>query len=83
MSGDGPGLACAPRGPRSSSRPAGRPSRRQSWAAATEKALREASYEVLPLRNAEQAVVEHVPQDVPREPDERRPDGDGGTAEGN
>jgi methylenetetrahydrofolate reductase (NADPH) len=30
-----------------------------------ESALREASYEVLPLRNAEDAVVEHVPRDVP------------------
>jgi methylenetetrahydrofolate reductase (NADPH) len=30
-----------------------------------ENALRNASYEILPLRNAEQAVVEHVPRDVP------------------
>ena len=30
-----------------------------------EAALREASYEVLPLRNAEEAVVEHVPRSVP------------------
>jgi methylenetetrahydrofolate reductase (NADPH) len=30
-----------------------------------EAALRGASYEVLPLRNAEEAVVEHVPREVP------------------
>src|SRR5919205_767160 len=65
MSGEGPGPACAPHGPRSSRAINGRSSRRQSWGAVTERALREASYEVLPLRNAEQAIVEHVPRDVP------------------
>jgi methylenetetrahydrofolate reductase (NADPH) len=40
------------------------PTRRRSWGA-VEAALRGASYEVLPLRNAEEAVVEHVPRAVP------------------
>jgi methylenetetrahydrofolate reductase (NADPH) len=42
-----------------------RPSRRPSSRAAVASALHEASYEVLPLRNAEQTVVEHVPSTVP------------------
>ena len=39
------------------------PRRRSS--AALERALREASYEVLPLRGTEESVVEHVPRNVP------------------
>jgi methylenetetrahydrofolate reductase (NADPH) len=65
VSGEGPGVAWAPHGPRSSRSGSSRPSRRRSWGAVVESALREASYEVLPLRNAEDAVVEHVPRDVP------------------
>jgi methylenetetrahydrofolate reductase (NADPH) len=42
----------------------GRPTRRRS-PGALERALREASYEVLPLRGAEDSVVEHVPRTVP------------------
>jgi methylenetetrahydrofolate reductase (NADPH) len=42
----------------------GRPARREPREALA-SALREASYEVLPLRNAEEVVVEHVPRDVP------------------
>jgi len=42
----------------------GRPARRRSRIA-LERALRDASYEVLPLRGTEEAVVEHVPLTVP------------------
>jgi methylenetetrahydrofolate reductase (NADH) len=42
-----------------------RPARRRPWAAVLGAALREASYEVLPLRNAEDTVVQHVPRTVP------------------
>jgi methylenetetrahydrofolate reductase (NADPH) len=42
----------------------GRPTRRRSRVA-LERALRDASYEVLPLRGAEESVVEHVPRTVP------------------
>ncbi|MGY1644306.1 methylenetetrahydrofolate reductase [Geodermatophilus sp. SYSU D00703] len=42
----------------------GRPARRHSRVA-LERALRAASYEVLPLRGAEESVVEHVPRTVP------------------
>jgi methylenetetrahydrofolate reductase (NADPH) len=42
----------------------GRPARRRARGA-LERALREASYEVLPLRGAEESVVEHVPRTVP------------------
>src|SRR3712207_2524848 len=65
MSGEGAGVACAPHGPGSPSSVTSRPSRRRSWGAVMETALREASYEVLPLRGAEEAVVEHVPRNVP------------------
>jgi methylenetetrahydrofolate reductase (NADPH) len=41
------------------------PLRRPSAGAAVASALRAASYEVLPLRDAEQTVVEHVPRTVP------------------
>ncbi len=40
-----------------------RPWRR--WTAALARALRDASYEVLPLRGAEESVVEHVPRSIP------------------
>ncbi|MGY1639448.1 methylenetetrahydrofolate reductase [Geodermatophilus sp. SYSU D00742] len=43
---------------------AGRPARRRPRVA-LERALRGASYEVLPLRGAEESVVEHVPRAVP------------------
>jgi len=65
MSGEGAGVRCATPGPRSSSPGDGRSSRRQSWGTVIETALREASYEVLPLRTAEESVVEHVPRTVP------------------
>ncbi|WP_448623504.1 methylenetetrahydrofolate reductase [Geodermatophilus sp. URMC 64] len=54
MSGESPAVALGP--------PAvdGPPSR-----STVEAALRGASYEVLPLRNAEESVVEHVPRTVP------------------
>ncbi|MBB3084529.1 methylenetetrahydrofolate reductase [Geodermatophilus sabuli] len=42
----------------------GRPTRQRARVA-LERALREASYEVLPLRGAEESVVEHVPRSVP------------------
>ncbi len=42
----------------------GRPAWRRARVA-MERALRDASYEVLPLRGAEEAVVEHVPRTVP------------------
>ncbi|MGY1593636.1 methylenetetrahydrofolate reductase [Geodermatophilus sp. SYSU D00708] len=42
----------------------GRPARGRARAALA-RALREASYEVLPLRGAEESVVEHVPRTVP------------------
>ncbi len=64
MSAEGPGLACAPPG---SGRPGsvdGRPTRRRSRDALGQ-ALRDVSYEVLPLRGAEDSVVEHVPRAVP------------------
>jgi methylenetetrahydrofolate reductase (NADPH) len=65
MSGEGAGVRCALPEPRSSSSGDGRPSRWQSGNAVIETALREASYEVLPLRTAEESVVEHVPRTVP------------------
>jgi methylenetetrahydrofolate reductase (NADPH) len=54
----------APRGPGSPPTVEGRPTRRRSRGA-LERALRAASYEVLPLRGAEDSVVEHVPRTVP------------------
>jgi methylenetetrahydrofolate reductase (NADPH) len=65
MSREGAGLRCAPPQTRTSSPGDGQPSRRHSWGAVIEAALREASYEVLPLRTAEEAVVGHVPRSVP------------------
>ena len=65
MSGESAGVDCAPSAPRSSSQGDGRPSQPRWWGAVVETALREASYEVLPLRTAEEAVVEHVPRNVP------------------
>jgi methylenetetrahydrofolate reductase (NADPH) len=59
-----PGPTRAPTGSGSPPTVDGRPTR-QRTRVALERALREASYEVLPLRNAEEAVVEHVPRDVP------------------
>jgi len=43
----------------------GRPAPSGSVARAVEHALRHAGYEVLPLRNAEEAIVDSVPLDVP------------------
>ncbi len=64
MSVEVPGGARAPTGtgppPPVERRPTSRRSR-----GALERALREASYEVLPLRGAEASVVEHVPRTVP------------------
>jgi methylenetetrahydrofolate reductase (NADPH) len=65
VSGEGSGLARAPAGGTGPGSAPRRPSRRQPWGAALEAALRGASYEILPLRNAEAAVVEHVPRTVP------------------
>jgi methylenetetrahydrofolate reductase (NADPH) len=65
MSAEGAGVECAPRAPSSSVPGDGRPSRPRSLGAVMEMALREASYEVLPLRTAEETVVEHVPRSVP------------------
>ena len=65
MSREGAGLRCAPAQARTSSPGDGQPSRRHSWGAVIESALREASYEILPLRTAEESVVEHVPRTVP------------------
>jgi methylenetetrahydrofolate reductase (NADPH) len=65
MSRESAGVWCAPPGPAPSSPGDGRPARPRSWGAVIETALREASYEVLPLRTAEEAVVEHVPRNVP------------------
>ncbi len=65
MSSEGSASVYAPPGPRSSVPLGSRPARRRAWGAVIEAALREASYEILPLRNAEEAVVEHVPRDVP------------------
>jgi methylenetetrahydrofolate reductase (NADPH) len=64
MSAEGRVVVTARSGPVSASSADGRPARRQPQEA-LETALRQASYEVLPLRNAEEAVVEHVPRDVP------------------
>ena len=62
MSAEGARVECAPR----SSVPSdGRLSRPRSWGAVMEMALREVSYEVLPLRAAEETVDEHVPRNVP------------------
>jgi methylenetetrahydrofolate reductase (NADPH) len=64
MSVDGTPVACAPRGrgtPRSLD---GRRTRRESRVA-LERALRDVSYEVLPLRGTEHTVIEHVPLTVP------------------
>jgi methylenetetrahydrofolate reductase (NADPH) len=55
----------APHGQRSGGPVSSRPAGLQSPAAQIETALRTASYEVLPLRNAEETVVEHVPRTVP------------------
>lgn len=63
MSGEAAPPAHPPPAPGSSV--AGRPAQRRAWGSAVEAALRGASYEVLPLRNAEETVVEHVPRDVP------------------
>ena len=60
MSPEGAGVACPPRPPGT-----GRSARRRSEDGALASALRQASYEVLPLRNTEDAVVEHVPRHVP------------------
>ena len=65
MSGERAGVDCAPSATGSSSQGDGRPPQPRSWGAAVETALREASFEVLPLRTAEEAVVEHVPRNVP------------------
>ena len=65
MSAEGAGVECAPRAPRSSVPGDGRPSRPRPWGGVIEAALREASYEVLPLRTAEETVVAHVPRNVP------------------
>jgi methylenetetrahydrofolate reductase (NADPH) len=54
------GYASGPRRPTTTDGPPGRRSR-----GALERALRGASYEVLPLRGAEESVVEHVPRTVP------------------
>ncbi len=62
MSAEGPGVACASTGPHGPV-DAG-PARRRSRVA-LERALRGVSYEVLPLRGTEEAVVEHVPRTVP------------------
>ena len=64
MSVESPGRPRAPRGTGSAPTVGGRPTRRRS-PGALERALREASYEVLPLRGAEESVVEHVPRTVP------------------
>ncbi len=45
--------------------PADGPPKRRGARNALERALREASYEVLPLRGTEESVVEHVPRTVP------------------
>ena len=45
--------------------PADGPPTRRGARTALERALRAASYEVLPLRGAEESVVEHVPRTVP------------------
>ncbi len=45
--------------------PADEPPTRRGARTALERALRAASYEVLPLRGAEESVVEHVPRAVP------------------
>jgi methylenetetrahydrofolate reductase (NADPH) len=58
-------VVSGPPGPKATTSAASRPSRPRSWGAVIETALREASYEVLPLRTAEEAVVEHVPRTVP------------------
>lgn len=62
MSVESPGRA--PGGTGSPPTVGGRPTWRRS-PGALERALREASYEVLPLRGAEDSVVEHVPRTVP------------------
>ncbi len=60
------GAAVASRPPAGSPDAAGgRRGWRRPWSAVLESALRGASYEVLPLRGAEEAVVEHVPREVP------------------
>jgi methylenetetrahydrofolate reductase (NADPH) len=65
MSGEGAGVRCAPHGPRPSSPGDSRPSRPRSWGTVIEAALHDASYEVLPVRTVEEAVVAHVPRTVP------------------
>jgi methylenetetrahydrofolate reductase (NADPH) len=65
MSGEASALASAPPVPLAPGSAGGRTERRRWGSAAVEAALRGASYEVLPLRNAEESVVEHVPRDVP------------------
>ncbi|WP_369132637.1 methylenetetrahydrofolate reductase [Modestobacter sp. I12A-02662] len=64
MSAEGPSLARAPAAPGALGSVDGRPTRQRSRAA-LERALRDVSYEVLPLRGAEESVVEHVPRTVP------------------
>ncbi len=64
MSAEGRAVVTAPNGPVSARSADGRPARRQPRDV-LEGALRQASYEVLPLRNAEESVVGHVPREVP------------------
>ncbi len=64
MSGEMPGGTRAPTRTGSPPTDDGRATRRRSRVA-LERALRDASYEVLPLRGAEESVVEHVPRTVP------------------
>jgi methylenetetrahydrofolate reductase (NADPH) len=64
MSAEGRVVVTAPNGPGSARSADGRPARRQPREV-LEGALRQASYEVLPLRNAEESVVGHVPRDLP------------------
>jgi methylenetetrahydrofolate reductase (NADPH) len=65
MSAEGSAMVHAPPEPGPPTPIGGRPGRRRPWDAVLGAALRDASYEVLPLRNAEELVVEHVPRTVP------------------
>ena len=64
MSAESPGETRAPTGAGPAPTVEGRSARRRSRVA-LERALREASYEVLPLRGTEESVVAHVPRTVP------------------
>ena len=64
MAVESPDRARAPRDTEAPIAADGRATRRRSRAA-LERALREASYEVLPLRGTEESVVAHVPRTVP------------------